>query len=91
MRAVTVYRVDYDSRTRYAVGVVLEQRKTERGNNYKDLLRLARRQFALDPSDAAHIVIDVSQARQAYLPAEGHNQNRGCNDVIQNEIPSHKG
>jgi len=46
MRAVTVYRVDYARKTRYSVGVVLEQRRTERGNNYKDLLRLARSQFA---------------------------------------------
>jgi hypothetical protein len=37
-------------------------------NNYNDLLRLARRLFALDTADAVHIVIDVSQARQAYLP-----------------------
>ena len=69
MRAVTVYRVDYDRKTRYPVGVVLEQRKTERGNNFKDLLRLARRLFASDAADAVHIVIDASQARRAY-PAE---------------------
>jgi hypothetical protein len=31
-------------------------------------LRLARRLFAFDKADAVHIVIDVSQARQAYLP-----------------------
>jgi hypothetical protein len=68
MRAVTVYRVDYARKTRYPVGVVLEQRKTERGNNYTDLLRLARRQFALETADAVHIVIDVSHTRRAYLP-----------------------
>ena len=68
MRAVTVYRVDYAKKTRYSVGVVLEQRKTERGNNYKDLLRLARKLFALDTADSVHIIIDMSQARQAYLP-----------------------
>jgi len=68
MRAVTVFRVDYARKTRYPVGVVLEQRKTERGNNYKDLLRLARRQFALETEDAVNIVIDGSQVRRAYLP-----------------------
>jgi len=68
MRAVTVYRLDYASKTRYSVGVVLEQRKTERVNNHKDLLRLARRLFAVDTADAVYIVIDVSHARQAYLP-----------------------
>jgi len=68
MRAVTVYRVDYARKTRYSVGFVLEQRKTERGNNYKDLMRLARRQFALGTADAVNILIDVSQARRTYLP-----------------------
>jgi hypothetical protein len=68
MRAVTVYRVDYGRKTRDPIGVVLEKRKTERANNYTDLLRLARRLFALDTMDAAHIIIDVSQARRAILP-----------------------
>jgi len=72
MRAVTVFRVDYDSdtryRTRHPIGSICELRKEERVNNYNDLLRMARRLFALDGADAARIVIDVSQARQAYLP-----------------------
>ena len=72
MRVVTVYRVDYDSnsgyRTRRPVGSVLELRQYERVNNYKDLLRLARRLFALTAADADRIVIDVSQARQACFP-----------------------
>jgi hypothetical protein len=71
MRAVTVYRLDYGSNTRYhtrhPIGSVLEQRIYERGNNHKDLLRLARRLFALDTTDAVHIVIEVSQARRAIL------------------------
>lgn len=72
MRAVTVYRLDFGSntgyRTRQPIGTVLELRKNERGNNYSDLLRMARRLFASDAADAVHIAIDVSQARQAYLP-----------------------
>jgi hypothetical protein len=72
MRAVTVYRLDDSSNfsyhTRHPIGSVLELRIYERVNNYKDLLRLARRLFALDTADAVHIVIDVSQARQAILP-----------------------
>lgn len=72
MRVVTVYRLDYGRntgyRTRHPIGSVLELRKHERVNNYNDLLRLARRLFALDTADAAHIAIDVSQARQAHLP-----------------------
>ena len=64
MRAVTVYRMDYGRMIKDPVGVVLERRKTERTNNYNDLLRLAQRLFALDTEDASHIVIDVRQARQ---------------------------
>jgi hypothetical protein len=72
MRAVTVYRLDDSSNfsyhTRHPIGSVLELRKNERVNNYNDLLRLARRLFALDAADSVRIVIDVSQTRQAYLP-----------------------
>jgi hypothetical protein len=64
MRAVTVYRMDYGRMIKDPVGVVLERRKTERTNNYNDLLRLAQRLFALDMEDAVHIGIDVRQARQ---------------------------
>ncbi len=72
MRAVTVYRLDdsnnFSFHTRHPIGSVLEPRIYERGNNYKDLLRLARRLFALDTADAVHVLIDVGQGRQAYLP-----------------------
>jgi len=72
MRAVAVYRLDYDSNTRYRtrhpIGSVWELRKHERVNNYNALLWLARRLFALDPADTVHVVIDVSQARRAILP-----------------------
>ena len=68
MRAVAVYRMDYGRKSKDQVGVVLEMRKTERTNNYNDLLRLARRLFALDTADALHIVIDVRPARVAILP-----------------------
>jgi len=72
MRAVTVYRLDDSSNfsyhTRHPIGSVLELRIYERGNNYKDLLRLARRLFALDTPDAVHVLIDVGQGRQANLP-----------------------
>jgi len=60
--------MDYGGKTKNQVGVVLEMRKTERTNNYNDLLRLARRLFASDTADSVHILIDMSQARQAYLP-----------------------
>jgi hypothetical protein len=65
MRAVPVYRVDFVRRTKDPIGVVFEKRKAERTANYFDLLRLARRLFALDESDAVHITIDVGEARRA--------------------------
>jgi hypothetical protein len=74
MRAVTVYRVDYGRKTKDPIGAVLEKRKTERANNYNELLRLALRLFALDTVDAVHIVIDVNQARRTILPE----LNRDC-------------
>jgi hypothetical protein len=72
MRAVTVYRLDdvsnFSYQTRHPIGSVVELRTYERVNNYKDLLRLAQRLFALDTADGVHILIDVGQGRQAYLP-----------------------
>ena len=72
MQEVTVYRFDDSSNFRYQtkhpIGSVLERRTYERVNNYKDLLRLARRLFALDAADAVHILIDLGQGRAAYLP-----------------------
>ena len=68
MRAVPVYRVDHGRKTKDTIGVVFEMRKTERANNYNDLLRLARRLFAVDTADSVHIVIDVSHARRTTLP-----------------------
>jgi len=72
MQEVTVYRFDDSSNFRYQtkhpIGSVLERRTYERVNNYKDLLRLARRLFASDTADAVHVLIDVGQGRQAYLP-----------------------
>jgi len=68
MRVVTVYRVDYRRKTKDPIRAVLEKRKTERAHNYHDLLRLARRLFALDMGDALHIVIDTGQPRRATLP-----------------------
>jgi hypothetical protein len=70
MQAVMVYRVDYARKTKDPIGIVLEMRKKERVSNYHDLLRLARRTYALDMADALHIVIDVTQARRGYCPTD---------------------
>ncbi len=69
MRAVTVYRLDdggnFSFRTRHPIGSVMELRTQDRVNNSKDLLRMARRLFAVDTTDTVRIVIDVGQGRQA--------------------------
>jgi hypothetical protein len=77
MRAVTVYRVDYVRKTKDPIGTVFEKRKTERAGNYNDLLRLARRLFACDMADAAHIALDVSEARRAILPERARDCSAG--------------
>jgi len=72
MRAVTVYRLVYDSksgyRARHPIGAVLELRKYERVDNNSALLRMARRLFALDAADAARIVIDMNPVWRVYIP-----------------------
>ena len=69
MRAVTVFRWDYGRKTKEPIGVVFEKRKTERIGNYLDLLRLARKLFAVNSADAVNIIIDLGHARRA-IPAE---------------------
>jgi hypothetical protein len=65
MQAITVYRMDYVRKTKDPIGVVFEKRKTERAGNYYDLLRLARRLFAVDMADSVHITLDSREARRA--------------------------
>jgi hypothetical protein len=67
MRAVPVYRVDNVRKTKVRIGVVLERRTTERATNYFDLLRLARRLFAVDAADAVHVMIDMGETRRTIL------------------------
>ena len=40
----------------------------ERGSNYNDLLRLARRRFAVNATGAVHIFIDLGHTRRTILP-----------------------
>ncbi|HQT92295.1 MAG TPA: hypothetical protein PL001_09755 [Candidatus Kryptobacter bacterium] len=68
MRTITVYRWNEVRKTRDPIGVVFEKRKTERANNYLDLLRLARRRFAVNAPDAVHIIIDPGYTRRTILP-----------------------
>ena len=56
MKTYTVYRYDYIRHVREPIGVVLERRKGDRGNNTEGLLRLAQRIYPTSPLDS-HLVI----------------------------------
>jgi hypothetical protein len=68
MQEITVYLWDYGKNTKVPIGIVLERRKTERGSNYIDLLRLARRRFAENAAGLVHIFIGLSHIRRSILP-----------------------
>jgi hypothetical protein len=70
MHAVPVYRWDERRKAKDPIGVVFEKRKLERANNYVDLLRLARKIFAVNAADPVHIIIDLTHTRRAILPEQ---------------------
>ena len=63
MRNVTVYRVDYVRKMKVPIGLVVERRVKERGDNIIGLLRLARKTFSSSPEEALHIAVDPSGVR----------------------------
>ena len=58
MKAYTVYRIDHIRHVREPVGMVLERRKLDRGNNFESLLKLAQKLYPA-PSPDSHIVISL--------------------------------
>ena len=56
MKTYTVYRYDYIRQVREPIGMVLERRKGDRGNNIEGLLKLAQRIYQTSPLDS-HLVI----------------------------------
>lgn len=62
MRNVTVYRVDYVRKMKVPIGLVVERRVKERGDNIIGLLRLARKAFSTSTEEALHIAVDPSGA-----------------------------
>ena len=59
MQIVTVYRIDYVKKTRVPIGVVVERRKKDRGDNLLGLLRVARKTYSSSALDSIQIAIDV--------------------------------
>lgn len=62
MKNITVYRVDYVRKTKVPIGLVVERRNKERGNNLIGLLRLARKSFSTGPQEAIQIAVDRPRA-----------------------------
>lgn len=56
MKVYTVYRYDYNRQVREPIGIVLERRKGDRGNNIEALLHLAQRIHQTSPL-GSHITI----------------------------------
>ena len=56
MKAYTVYQIDFTRHLREPVGVVLERRRLDRGDNIEGLLKLARKLYS-KPSPDSHISI----------------------------------
>ena len=55
MKVYTVYHTDPLTRVKKDVGLVLERRKLERGNNFEDLVKLAK--ILYPPPPDSHIVL----------------------------------
>ena len=56
MKVYTVYRYDYSCQVREPIGMVLERRKRDRGNDIKGLLKLAQKLYSRSSLDS-HIGI----------------------------------
>jgi hypothetical protein len=56
VKVYTVYRYDYNRQVREPIGMVLERRKGDRGNDIKGLLKLAQKLYSRSSPDS-HIVI----------------------------------
>jgi hypothetical protein len=50
--AYTVYRIDYIRHESEPVGMVLERRKSYRGNNFEGLLMVAKKLFSTPSQDS---------------------------------------
>jgi hypothetical protein len=57
LTSVLVYRLDSETKSMVPLGILVERRKEERGDNVISMLRLARREFAHSEKEAANIFI----------------------------------
>lgn len=54
-RVFTVYRMNFEERTKEPIGQIVERRKSTRQNNHIGLLQLARKQFSSTTDEAVRI------------------------------------
>lgn len=57
VKTVMVYRLDKETRAKEPLGILVERRKEERGDNVVGLVRLARKEFSETESDSSRITI----------------------------------
>lgn len=62
MNSVLVYRLDSETKSMIPLGILVDRRKHERGNNVIAMLRMARREFAGTEKEAAGIFIKYEAA-----------------------------
>jgi hypothetical protein len=54
-RVFTVYRMNFEMRTKEPIGQIVERRKSTRINNHIGLLQLARKRFSTSTDEAVRI------------------------------------
>jgi len=57
LETVIVYRLDGESKARVLLGILVDRRKSDRGDNVIGMLRLARKEFAETEKESANIFI----------------------------------
>jgi hypothetical protein len=56
VKVFTVYRYDYNRQVREPIGMVLERRKGDRGNDIKGLLKLAQKIYPTSSLDSCLVI-----------------------------------
>lgn len=62
MNTVMVYRLDQETKTKIPLGVLVDRRKSDRGDNVIGMLRLARREFAESERESSCIFISYEES-----------------------------
>jgi hypothetical protein len=57
MNTVLVYRLDQETKGKIPLGILVDRRKSDRGDNVIGMLRLARKEFAKSEEESSQIFI----------------------------------